>query len=84
MKNITVSVDDEIYRRARILAAQRDTSISALVREFLASLGEPTNDEQTRAKAWAQLWKSIGVSNAKVGKRPTRARTYDDRRFHRY
>ena len=35
MKNITVSVDDEIYRRARIKAAERDTSVSALVRQFL-------------------------------------------------
>jgi hypothetical protein len=35
MKNITVSVDDELYRRARIKAAERETSISALVRRFL-------------------------------------------------
>lgn len=35
MKNITVSVDDEVYRRARVRAAERDTSVSALVRQFL-------------------------------------------------
>jgi len=35
MKNITVSVDDDTYRRARIRAAERETSISALVRRFL-------------------------------------------------
>ena len=39
MKNITVSLDDEIYRRARIRAAERDTSVSALVRDFLVGLG---------------------------------------------
>jgi predicted transcriptional regulator len=38
MKNITVSLDDETYRRARIIAAQRDTSVSALVKQFLADL----------------------------------------------
>ena len=38
MRNITVSVDDEIHRLARIRAAERDTSLSALVREFLARL----------------------------------------------
>ncbi len=38
MKNITVSVDDETYRAARIKAAERDTSVSALVRQFLAEL----------------------------------------------
>jgi cell division protein FtsB len=31
-------VDDETYRRARIKAAQRDTSVSALVRQFLLQL----------------------------------------------
>jgi plasmid stability protein len=38
MKNITLSVDDETYRRARILAAERGTSVSALVREYLQTL----------------------------------------------
>jgi predicted transcriptional regulator len=39
MKNITVSLDDDIYRRARMVAAERDTSISALVKQFLMALG---------------------------------------------
>jgi len=38
MKNITVSLDDETYRRARMIAAQRDTSVSALVKHFLVEL----------------------------------------------
>jgi hypothetical protein len=38
MKNITVSIDDETYRRARMKAAERDTSVSALVKRFLADL----------------------------------------------
>jgi len=38
MRNITVSVDDATYRRARIRAAELDTSVSALVREYLQSL----------------------------------------------
>ena len=39
MKNITVSLDDEIHRRPRMIAAQRDTSVSALVKQFLLELG---------------------------------------------
>ena len=35
MKNITVTVDDETYRKARIRAAELDTSVSALVRNYL-------------------------------------------------
>ena len=38
MKNITVSVDDETYKRARIKAAELNTSVSALVKQFLAEL----------------------------------------------
>jgi plasmid stability protein len=38
MKNITVTVDDETYRKARIKAAERGTSVSALVKGFLTEL----------------------------------------------
>ena len=44
MKNITVSVDDETYRRARIKAAERDTSVSALVKSFLIELSSEESD----------------------------------------
>lgn len=40
VKNITVSVPDEVYRTARIRAAERGTSVSALVAEYLASLSK--------------------------------------------
>lgn len=35
MRNITVTVDDDTHRLARIKAAEMDTSVSALVRDFL-------------------------------------------------
>jgi plasmid stability protein len=38
MKNITVTVPDHVYRNARIRAAERGTSVSALVGEYLRSL----------------------------------------------
>ncbi len=38
MKNITVSVPDDVYRNARVAAAQRDTSLSALVAAYLEQL----------------------------------------------
>ncbi len=40
MKNITVSVPDDVYRSARIRAAERDSSVSALVADYLRSLSE--------------------------------------------
>jgi hypothetical protein len=44
VKNITVSVPEEVYRRARVKAAERDTSVSALVKQFLAGLGGEESD----------------------------------------
>jgi hypothetical protein len=38
VKNITVSIPDHVYRNARVAAAQRDTSLSALVAAYLERL----------------------------------------------
>ncbi|MDR0626353.1 MAG: hypothetical protein LBG11_03695 [Bifidobacteriaceae bacterium] len=35
MRNITVAVPDEVYRLARIRAAEQDSSVSAMVTDFL-------------------------------------------------
>ena len=40
MKNLTVSVTDDVYRAARIRAAELGTSVSALVAEFLNTLSQ--------------------------------------------
>jgi hypothetical protein len=49
MKNITVSLDSEVYRRARIKAAELDTSVSALVKKYLIELaGQESEFERRR------------------------------------
>jgi plasmid stability protein len=40
VKNITVTVPDDVYREARIRAAEQGSSVSALVGDFLRSLSE--------------------------------------------
>ena len=45
MRNITVSVDEQTYRLARIRAAELDTSVSALVRDYLRSLAAGSEGE---------------------------------------
>ena len=37
MVNLTLAVDDDLLRRARIRAAEEGTSVNAVVRELLAS-----------------------------------------------
>ena len=46
MRNITVSVDEETHRLARIKAAELDTSVSALVREFLSRIATVRGQER--------------------------------------
>lgn len=49
MKNITVTVGDDIHRRARIKAAERGTSVSAAVRDFLVRWsGEETEFDRRK------------------------------------
>ena len=50
MKNITVSLEDEIYRRARIKAAENNTSVSALVKGFLTQLTTAESDTDRRKR----------------------------------
>jgi plasmid stability protein len=40
VKNITISVPDDVYRVARVRAAEQGSSVSALVRGYLQSLSD--------------------------------------------
>jgi len=55
MKNITVTVDDETYRAARIKAAAADTSVSALVRQFLNSFARGETEAERLRKREVEL-----------------------------
>ena len=45
MKNVTIALDDDTHRKARIRAAELGTSLSALVKAYLATL--TTQDSQS-------------------------------------
>lgn len=75
MKNITVTVDDDVYRQARIIAAERDTSVSALVSEYLASLvGSKSSQEDATTKLFATLDQA---HDFRAADRLTRAEVHD-------
>jgi plasmid stability protein len=52
-------VPETVYRRARIRAAERNTSVSALVREFLAGLGEGETEFERRRRLQGEVLQSI-------------------------
>jgi hypothetical protein len=59
VKNITVSLPDEVYRKARIKAAERNTSLSSLVKEFLEELADDEGEfkrlERLQEESYAKV-----------------------------
>ncbi len=54
-----------MYRRARIRAAERSTSVSALVREFLNELGGGETDFERRKRLQDEVIAAIGSFRAR-------------------
>lgn len=78
MKNITVSVDDETYRRARIRAAERETSVSALVKQFLTQLAAQESDPERLLREEREL--RARVTKFSASDRLSRDELYERRR----
>lgn len=55
MTNLTISLDEEIIREARVRAIREGTSISAKVREFLQQYALPQSQQQQAAQAIVAL-----------------------------
>ena len=74
MKNITVTVPDDVYRAARIRAAERGSSVSALVTEYLRSLSSGGGTEFARLEAQQRrIQREVGSSGPSIGSGATRS-----------
>ena len=76
MKNITVSLDDEAYRNARIQAAALDTSVSALVKRYLMELGAGETEFQRLKRLQHELLADI-PADFRVSERLTRDQVHE-------
>ena len=55
-QNVTISLDKDLIRKAKVLAARRDTSLSRMLSDELASAVEKAERyDQARRKALADL-----------------------------
>ena len=77
LKNITVSIPERVYRRARVKAAERDSSVSQLVRDFLARLSEDESDFDRRKRLQDETLAS--VQGFRAADRLTRDEVHDRR-----
>lgn len=68
MKNITLKIDDETYRKARLRATENGTSVSAMVRDFLVR--DALSGEDRESRRIAALEDLYRISDARGGPRP--------------
>lgn len=68
MSNLTISVDDELIKRARVRAIQQGTSLSAKVREFLQHYVNESQEtlQKQREDATARLMAIIEVATSQT------------------
>jgi len=66
MKNITLSLDEDVLARVRRYAAERNSSVNGLVRDYLTALAEK---EDRARRARARLRELSRRSSGRLGSR---------------
>ncbi|BDA86808.1 hypothetical protein Sa4125_43500 [Aureimonas sp. SA4125] len=64
MKNVTLAIEDEVLDRARAYAVKRGTTLNAIVRQHLESLGQ---NEERVAEAMRELRAMSETTSARLG-----------------
>ena len=77
MPNITVTVSEETYRRARVRAAELDTSVSAVVAKSLEAFASAGTGAEARARRFEELREKTPAFSA--GTRLSRSDLYCSR-----
>ncbi len=72
MGNLTVTIDDEVLKRARLRATEQGTSVNAVVRAYLEQYAG------TRSAQEQALVKLLALSEEASSKRGRRKRTRDE------
>lgn len=78
MANLTVTVDEETLRRARMRALEQGTSVNALVREYLESYADDEAVRETGRRI-AEHARSTHAGSGPGGRTWTREELYEDR-----
>lgn len=78
MSNLTISVDDELIKRARVRAIQQGTSVSAKVREFLQQYASESEDQLKRQREDAAAKLIDAIEFATTQTQPVTPRADED------
>jgi plasmid stability protein len=82
MKNITVTVDDDLYRRARIRAAEEGTTVSAVVKGIIREFAEKESEFERLARMEREMRAELFASGrgVRAADRMTREEVHERRR----
>jgi len=72
MANLTISVDNEVLKKARIRALEQNTSVNAVLREFLASYAGAVKEHDKAVQ------KVISLSESSLSRRGKRQWNRDE------
>jgi hypothetical protein len=78
MANVTLSIDEDVLRRARIKAIEQNTSVNAVVREFLESYAGKDKMEHAKQE-FLRIARESTASSGPEGRTWTREDIYEDR-----
>jgi len=67
MPNITLSVDDDIVRKVRRIAIDKNTTLTAMIREYLTSVAG--RDDQIKHETISKLNRSFRTISRDMGQR---------------
>ena len=76
MANLTLTIDGDLLKRARIRALERDTSVNRLVREFLEKFATRGPDREGM-DAFLAITESIHAGSGPGGRSWTRDELYE-------
>lgn len=73
-RNLTVQLDENVIRRAKVLAAKRGTSVSGLV---AAELDRLVAEDERYEEAWRRARTAMGEAAGRGGRRWSRDELHD-------
>lgn len=76
MANLTLSIDDDLLRKARIRALEEGTSVNAVVRDFLAKFADDERG-QRGLQPFLDVARRSSASSGEGGRQWTRDSLYD-------
>lgn len=84
MTNLTITVDEQTLKKARMRALDEDTSVNAVLREFLEDYAGLREERLEAARRILEDARRGGSGSGSGGRTWTRDGIYEDRMIKRY